>query len=412
MDVGEQGGGAAREEVASSTENEVASFVDWLGVTEPVDRRQLLGAIGKSMLVLGAMGGLGSLLDAHASAASVLKPTMPAAGSKTYRVAFIIWINNPYWQETALQISKILKPRLAKQGVSIDMVNAGATASAVDVSSAINDAISEGYNGLIVAGVAPSMAPVIAKAKAKGIPVFTFCCDVPDSDRVAFYGPDNYSIGRDAAKLMVQGLKEQKIMAKRNLKSGVIGIETALGVSSLVDRSNGFRDEWKVIGPKNITLLEYLDAEDEAALVYSKARDAISSYPELVGLYVACGSQYALGDAIIEAKKVGQVVGVAHEVFQPTLLVMQKGGLWGVTNDAPIGQVIPPGDAMSALLRTGKKPAAQLNDSAKFVSKYWVYASDTAWIDQELKDWKQLTNDCKNGCPDLVKREMPKLPVA
>src|ERR1039458_5087646 len=149
MDVGEQGGGAAREEVASSTENEVASFVDWLGVTEPVDRRQLLGAIGKSMLVLGAMGGLGSLLDAHASAASVLKPTMPAAGSKTYRVAFIIWINNPYWQETALQISKILKPRLAKQGVSIDMVNAGATASAVDVSSAINDAISEGYNGLI-----------------------------------------------------------------------------------------------------------------------------------------------------------------------------------------------------------------------------------------------------------------------
>ena len=83
-----------------------------------------------------------------------------------------------------------------------------------------------------------------------------------------------------------------------------------------------------------------------------------------------------------------------------------------MTNDAPIGQVIPPGDAMSALLRTGKKPAAQLNDSAKFVSKYWVYASDTAWIDQELKDWKQLTNDCKNGCPDLVKREMPKLPVA
>ena len=80
MDVEEQGGGAVRDEVASGAENEIVSFVDWLGVKEPVDRRQLLGAIGKSMLVLGAVGGLGSVLDAHASAASVLRPTN--AGSR------------------------------------------------------------------------------------------------------------------------------------------------------------------------------------------------------------------------------------------------------------------------------------------------------------------------------------------
>ncbi len=410
MSVGEVDGPVPQDEARHQADNQVASFADWLGVKEPMARRDLFAAIGKSMLVLGAAGGLASMLDAHSASATTLRPRS-AAATKRYKVAFIIFLNNPYWQETALQIKKILRPRLAKEGVIVDMVNASASASATDIANAVDDAVSEGYNGIIVAGIAPSQAPSIKNATDKGVPVFTFCCDVPQSARVAFVGPNNYSIGRDAARLMAQGLKQKDILAKRHLTSGVIGIETALGFSSLVDRANGFRDEWKIVGPKNVTLLQYLDAQDEATLVYSKARDAIATYPNLVGLYVACGSQYALGDAIIDAKKVDNIVGIAHEVFEPTLKVMMKGGLWGVTNDAPIGQVIPPGDAMVKLLKTGQKPAAVLNDSAKFVSEYWVYSSDTKWIDQEMKDWAQLMNDCNNGCSDLVAREMPKLPA-
>ena len=172
-----------------------------------------------------------------------------------------------------------------------------------------------------------------------------------------------------------------------------------MGVSSLVDRANGFRDNWAKVGPKNVKLLNYIDNKDNAKLVYSTARDAISAYPNLVGLYSGSGSQYALGQAIIDAGKVGTIVGIVHEVFQPTLQVMLKGGIWGVTNDAPIGQVIPPGDAMAKLLMTGEKPAQQINidGGPSNVAKYWVYDTDTQWINTELQHWNTLLNDCTSG---------------
>jgi ABC-type sugar transport system substrate-binding protein len=403
-------------QVSHGSENEVSSYVDWLGIKEPTDRRQFIARMGKSLLVLGAAGAIPTILAACSSgstptgtlAASSSQSGAVASGTpaKQYRVAFIIFVNNPYWEETRDQVNKILKPRLATQGVTVDLVNATASANAVDMASAIDSAVAQKYDGIIVAGIASSMDPAIKRATDKGVPVFTFCCDVPTSTRVAFYGPNNYNIGKDAATLMAQGLTKENILSKRSLSSGVVGIETALGVSSLVDRANGFRDNWKTVGIPNVTLLEYIDAQDDAKLVYSKARDTISANPNLVGLYVACGSQYQLGNAIIEAGKVGQVIGIAHEVFAPTLQVMQKGGLWGVTNDAPIGQVVPPGDAMTTLLLTGTKPAQVVNDSAAGIVTYWVYATDTAWITAELQHWDQLTNDCTDGCPALIKAEM------
>lgn len=378
--------------------NAIESYLDRVGITGDVERRDFLVKMGKSVLALSAVGAIPGVLAA-------LDPAAHAA-SKRYRVAFIIFINNPYWQQIKLQVEKLLKPRLAKQGVDVTLVNATASANAVNMSDAIDSAVAQHYDGIIVAGIAPSMDPAIDRAMKKKIPVFTFCCDVPSSERIAFYGPNNYQLGVGAAKLMVQGLQKENILASRGLKNGVIGIETALGFSSLMDRARGFSDEWKKIGPKNVTLLPYFDVKDDAKLVYSKARDAIAAHPNLVGLYVATGSQYALGQAIIGAKKVGKVIGIAHEVFEPTLKVMLKGGIWGVTHDAPIGQVIAPGEAMARLLKTGKKPAHVYNYSEDQVKKYFIYASETGWIDNELKHWNQLFNDCNDGCPDLVKEEL------
>jgi len=404
----------ASDRAPQESANEVVDYLDWLGIDEPVDRRRFIARVGKSMLVLGAVGGLPTLLaacssqaSAAPSAAGTAAPTAaPSEPAKQYRVAFIIFINNPYWEQIDKQVNKLLKARLAAQGITVDLVNATASANAVDMSAAIDSAVAQQYDGIIVAGIAPSMEPAIKRATDKGIPVFTFCCDVPDSSRVAFYGPLNKNIGRDAATLMAQGLEKENILSKRGLTEGVVGVQTALGFQDLLNRADGFKEEWEKNGPKNVTLLEYFDVKDDAKLVYSMARDAIAAYPNLVGLYGSCGSQYALGNAIVDADKVGQVIGIAHEVFEPTLQVMLKGGLWGVTNDAPIGQVIPPGDDMAKLLLKGEKPAQEINDSAEAVKTYWVYASDTEWINKELEHWDQLFNACTDGCPDLVEQEM------
>jgi ABC-type sugar transport system substrate-binding protein len=404
----------------ASAQESVEAYLDWLGIKSKIDRRKFLSRMGKSVLALGAVGALPGILAACGPSAATPAPTTaPAAGapavqgatappaaSKSYRVAFIIFVNNPYWKQIQAQVEKLLKPRLARQGVTVDLVNATAKANAVDMSAAIDSAVAQQYNGIIVAGIAPSMAPAVNRAMKANIPVFTFCCDVADSDRMAYYGNNSDRLGSDAAKLMLEGLQKENILEKRGLKDGVIGIETAIGFTDLVNRSDGFKKWWEANGLKNVTLLPYIDVQDDAQLVYSKARDTIAANPNLVGLYVSTGSQYALGNAIVEANKVGQIIGIAHEVFQDTLQVMKKGGLWAVNNDAPIGQAIKPGDDMAKLLLTGQKPAQAMNYSEDLPSKYFVYATDTAWIDEELQHWDQLLNGCADGCPDLLAKEM------
>ncbi|GAW51837.1 MULTISPECIES: sugar ABC transporter substrate-binding protein [unclassified Nocardioides] len=372
-------------------------FTDWLGLDRGLGRRRFLARMGKSMLAVSAVGVVPSVLSACAAS--------PSADGK-YRVAFIIFLNNPYWKQTKVQVEKLLRPRLERQGVSVDVVNAAASADAVGLSKAIDSAVSQHYDGIIVAGIAPSMKPSIDRAVDKGIPVFTFCCDVADSDRDAFYGPDNRTIGADAAKLMIEGIQKEKVLEKLGLTSGVVGIETALGVESLLDRAEGFKEEFEKIAPPNITLLDYIDVQDDAKLVYSKSLSTMTAHPDLVGLYLSTGSQYALGNAIIAAGKTDSVIGVAHEVFEDTLRVMLKDGIWAVTNDAPIGQVIPPGDDMAAMLTKNKKPAQEFNYSGDAVKHYLVYASERSWISEELDRWDELFNGCEDGCDDLVAAEL------
>lgn len=374
----------------------VAGFADWLGIDDEVDRRRFFSRLGKGMLVLSATGTLPAILSACGNSST---------GSGK-RVAFIIFVNNPYWQETKAQVEKLLKPRLARQGVTVDLVNAAASASAVGLSEAIESALSQEYDGIIVAGVASSMTPAIDRAVSEGVPVFTFCCDVTNSERLAFYGPDNRQIGRDAAKLMAQGIEEKDLLTKRGLDKGTVGIETTLGIESLLERAEGFKEEWEKVGPENVSLLPFIQIkEEEAEVIYSQSMSTISAQPDLVGLYLSTGTQYALGEAIIASGKTEDLIGIAHEVFEPTLKVMLKSGIWAVTNDAPIGQVIPPGDAMSALLRKGTKPK-KLNYSNENVRHYLVYANDKAFIKQELNRWNELLHGCENGCDDLVKAEL------
>jgi len=54
--------------------------------------------------------------------------------------------------------------------------------------------INKGVNGIGLAPLeAASVEPVIAQAKAAGIPVVTFDSDAPNSERTAYYGTDNGS---------------------------------------------------------------------------------------------------------------------------------------------------------------------------------------------------------------------------
>ena len=187
----------SEDQLKRGSENEISSYLDWLNVKEPVARRQFFTRMGKSMLVLGAAGGLPAILAACSSAASpsaaaaqasaaAAAPSVAAAASmaapsaaaavasaaaaKQYRVAFLIWINNPYWEQVSQQVTKLLKPRLAPQGVIVDLVEGAASASATQMSNAIDSVVTRKYDGLIVAGVDPAMNPAIGRAMAANIP--------------------------------------------------------------------------------------------------------------------------------------------------------------------------------------------------------------------------------------------------
>src|SRR5690606_8125641 len=100
----------------------------------------------------------------------------------------------------------------------------------------LEDLINKGVNGI---GLAPqeaaSVEPVIAQARAAGIPVVTFDSDAPNSERVAYYGTDNRAAGRQQAEVMAEALGGKGKVAivtgslvMANLNERIEGVEEAI----------------------------------------------------------------------------------------------------------------------------------------------------------------------------------------
>ena len=119
--------------------------------------------------------------------------------SKTVEVAM-------QWRQGALRAGEEL-------GIQVD-VNGAEDASAEKNIALLQQAIAQEYDGIAsIALVSDSYGAVYDEAAARGIPVMTYHMDAPDSERVAYFGPNQQSYAQAAARFMADEMgKEGKVI--------------------------------------------------------------------------------------------------------------------------------------------------------------------------------------------------------
>jgi ribose transport system substrate-binding protein len=183
--------------------------------------------------------------------------------------------------------------------------------------AAFEQTIARKPTGIMVLGWDPSaLVPVINRALDAGIPTICVDADVPDSRRIAFVGTDWHDLGKRQAEAMVQALHGRK------------GKVALLGLIDQVIDQQAFRGFREVAERAGLTVQDPQHDKGNAAEAARVAAGLIQGTPDLVGLAgFDSESGPGLGQAIKEARKIGQIIGTCVDAEEPHLRLLKEGVL-------------------------------------------------------------------------------------
>lgn len=192
--------------------------------------------------------------------------------------------------------SKSITAEAKKLGVHLIQRNANGNISQQNTD--IENMIAQGAKALIVAPENAGVAPSLAQAKAKHIPVITIDRTVDGtacSDFVNFIGSNFLGQAKIAADDLGKAM---------NGKGSVVVLQGTSGNNVAVDRTNGFNQELKAKYP-NIKIVASQTANFDQATGEKVMEQLLQSHPNISGLY-AENDTMALGaiQAIRSANKV------------------------------------------------------------------------------------------------------------
>jgi len=164
----------------------------------------------------------------------------------------------------------------------------------------------------------PTMADTIDRVFAMGIPVVTFDSDAPKSKRITFIGPDHYNVGAQYGRHMVEMLQAE------GKKEGKIGLLTAIDQTNLQDRIRGLTDYLAANAP-TYTVVATEDNRGDDQITAERAKTMLTAHPDIDGIIVINGTGSGMGTAIRESGRVGKVIVLTSDVFDPILCAIEAG---------------------------------------------------------------------------------------
>jgi len=231
---------------------------------------------------------------------------------------------HPYWAEVELGVKKAAEDLGVKATFFVPQKE--------DIQAQISQMesfIAMGVDGIAIAPSDPTaLAPTIATAMSKGIPVITLDTDAPESERIAYIGTDNYSAGKLAGQVMSQLL-------------GPEGGKVAIGTGSLtamnsLERMRGFTDG--IADSENIVVVTkpaLCDFEDTGRAV-TLVEQALLTYPDLKGFFgVYAINGPAAAKAIKTAGKVGEVLVVCFDTTAEHMQLIKEGAIAATIGQRP-----------------------------------------------------------------------------
>jgi ribose transport system substrate-binding protein len=187
-------------------------------------------------------------------------------------------------------------------------------------------AVRERYDGIITMALNPeSFTPVINRAVGEGLPVVLLDGDAPNSQRLAFFGSNNYEAGLIVARL-IESLVDGDVR---------LGVVTAgITLRHITDRLDGIQTWFDDRSDLHISRIE--DSRADETIAFRKAIQIMEETD--VNIIFAAGAVDSLGvaAAIIQASEAGRnVLGIGFDDTPETLAHVAAGTLAACIAQSP-----------------------------------------------------------------------------
>lgn len=179
---------------------------------------------------------------------------------------------------------------------------------------AVNRAIAQHVDGIIMVPMADSVTPAINKALDAGIPVVCADADAPSSKRYTFVGTGNYHAGYQVGELLGKGLGGK----------GEVALIYIPGADNLTQRLNGCKDALKKYPDISVVAI----GNDQGSITEGQkvCRTIMQAHPDLRGFgCVDAGGGQGAAVAVKEAGKIGKVHIISMDRDEATLQFVEQG---------------------------------------------------------------------------------------
>jgi ribose transport system substrate-binding protein len=192
----------------------------------------------------------------------------------------------------------------------------------------IENFVSQKVDVLAVASLGPATCQAIDDAIDAGIKVVMADGDCSGSKRIAYYGSDNTSLGRDTAVLFAEAVK-----GKGHQK--VLVITGTPGSENLMEREQGFKDKVAELG-LDVEFLPTIPSYEDTQKAIDAIESALRADPTITAVYVTARWPFQAASTalpVMSARaKEGKLTVVSIDAFPEGLKMIEDGIVYGMTS--------------------------------------------------------------------------------
>lgn len=267
------------------------------------------------------------------------------AGSK---IALLSFGNNPFWEPVQAG-AEAAAAKLKDRGATVDYIVMGANLDVPTITTAIESAVTQGYDAIGVVPLADGSCPAIKSAVEQSVVVATFIAEgvcSEDAGSLFFHGQDGFSAGQIAGQTMAEQIQ----------CAGTVGVITgSFGVQIHEDRRKGFEEALAAACPE-VKILPAVENADDAGKAQSISTDFLTANPDLSGIYVTAGGPFGAAEAVKQADKTGQVKVVSFDFVPETVQLVRDGVIAATIGQDPFGESYNTAMLLFNNLVDGSKP--------------------------------------------------------
>jgi LacI family transcriptional regulator len=213
------------------------------------------------------------------------------------------------------------------------------------------DALESGANGFIIApGDPAALAPSLAKAASRNIPVVCVVTDAPESARLTSVSADPVTVGAVAGELLGRFLPG----------GGKIAFFTGwLATQDHADKLKGFEASLRAAGPA-LSIAASVEAHDDEREASRRAREVLDAHPDLAGIYVSTVNSLPVLRALDEHQPPRPITVVTTDLFPELVGRIRSGQVAATVYQRPLSQGRMALGALQQYLTDGTVPPPRL----------------------------------------------------